>query len=77
MAFSRYFIDNFRNPKILHVAIVACHNMSQIYVIKTLCPFQAVIILLVMIFNIVLKAHPTDSNGINRNNLPETPGHNE
>ena len=38
--FSKYFLVDFRNPKILHVA---CHNLSQIDVTKTLRPFQAVI----------------------------------
>ena len=37
VVFLSFFLDNFRNPKILHVA---CHNLSQIDVAKTLCPFQ-------------------------------------
>ena len=37
VAFLRYFVDESRTPKILHVA---CHNLSQIHATKTLSPIR-------------------------------------
>ena len=62
VAFLRYFIALIRNSKLLHVA---CSNIPQIEVTKTLRPFQATILFLLLHLYIVIYHNYTTVQCIN------------